>query len=158
MLGGSLYGDLREYPGSWTYDDSTLTRISVAHTNDLHATFPPPRIGLLSVFVVKGYSWHTLSPLLRTTGMSNPSGGNPSGKRFPPPGKFWTQPKIVARPAQLRKKHCPCILEGRLTTNPILSALHLQGLKSNIYVHFHLVNKPLIGISFQKWNLNEERN
>ena len=107
MLGGSLYGDLREYPGSWTYDDSTLTRISVAHTNDLHATFPPPRIGLLSVFVVKGYSWHTLSPLLRTTGMSNPSGGNPSGKRFPPPGKFWTQPKIVARPAQLRKKTLP---------------------------------------------------
>jgi hypothetical protein len=43
-----------------------------------------------------------------------------------------------------------CILEGRLTTNPILSALHIQGLKSNIYVHFQLVNKQLIGISFRK--------
>ena len=32
------------------------------------------------------------------------------------------------------KKHCPFILEGPLTTNPILSALHLQGLKSNIYI------------------------
>jgi hypothetical protein len=66
----------------------------------------------------------------------------------PRPGFFWTWPKIVARPAQLRKKHCPCILEGRLTTNPILSALHLQGLKSNIYVQFPQVNKPLI----RKWN------
>ena len=71
---------------------------------------------------------------------------------FPHPGLFWTRLKIVARPAQLRKKQCPCILEGGLTTNSILSALHLQGLKSNIHVHFHLVNKPLIGISFHKWN------
>ena len=56
------------------------------------------------------------------------------------------------KPARKRKKHCSCILEGRLTTNPILSALHLQGLKSNIYVHFHLVNKSLNGIWFRKWN------
>jgi hypothetical protein len=41
---------------------------------------------------------------------------------------------------------------GHLTTNPILSAIHLQGLKSNIYVHFQLLNKQLIGISFWKWN------
>jgi hypothetical protein len=74
------------------------------------------------------------------------------------PGSFWTRPKTTSCPAQLRKKHCPCILEGRLITNPILSALHLQGLKPHIYIyiyiymHFHLVNKPLIGISFRKWN------
>jgi hypothetical protein len=37
-----------------------------------------------------------------------------------------------------------------LTTHPILSALYLQGLKLNTYVHFQLVNKQLIGISFQK--------
>ena len=62
-------------------------------------------------------------------------------------------------PAQLRKNHCPCILEGHLSTNPILSALHLQGPKSNIcsniyiiYVHFHWVNKQVVGISFSKWN------
>jgi hypothetical protein len=59
---------------------------------------------------------------------------------------------FFACPTQLQKKHCPCILEGRLTTNPILSALHLQGLKSKIYLHSHLVNKPLIGISFRKYN------
>ena len=29
-----------------------------------------------------------------------------------------------------------CILEDRLTTNPILNALHLQGLESYIYMHF----------------------
>jgi hypothetical protein len=36
-------------------------------------------------------------------------------------------PQTAARPARKRKKHCSCILEGRLTTNPILIALHLQG-------------------------------
>ena len=43
-------------------------------------------------------------------------------------------------------KICLCILEGRLTINPISSALHLQGLKSNTYVHFQLVNKQLVEI------------
>ena len=55
-------------------------------------------------------------------------------------------------PAQFWKNHCHCILEGHLSTNPMLSALHLQGPKSNIYVHFHWVNKQLIGISSSKWN------
>ena len=41
---------------------------------------------------------------------------------------------------------------GHLTTNPTLSALHLQGLESNIYVHFQILNKQLIGISILKWN------
>jgi hypothetical protein len=67
-----------------------------------------------------------------------------------PPGNFSNLTEIVARPAQFQKKLDPCILEGRLTTNPILSALLLQVLKSNIYEHFHLVNKSLIGISFWK--------
>ena len=39
------------------------------------------------------------------------------------------------------KQDCPCILEGRLSTTPILSALRLQAPKSNIYVHFPLINK-----------------
>ena len=65
---------------------------------------------------------------------------------------FWTRPKTAAHPAQLRKKHCPCIFENHLTTNPMLSALHLQSLKSNIYGHFHWVNKQLTGISLSKRN------
>ena len=40
-----------------------------------------------------------------------------------------------------RRKHCTCILEGHLSIDPILSALHLQGLESDLYVYFHLVNK-----------------
>jgi hypothetical protein len=68
------------------------------------------------------------------------------------PGNFWTQPKTHAHPVQHQKKYCPCILKGCLIKNLILSALHLQGLKSNIYVHFHFVNKQLIEISFRKWN------
>jgi hypothetical protein len=40
-----------------------------------------------------------------------------------------------ARPTS--KSHCPYNLEGHLSTNPISSALHLQGPKSDIYVHFH---------------------
>ena len=51
----------------------------------------------------------------------------------------------------LPKKHCLCSLEGHLSTNYILSTLHFQGPKP-IHVHFHLSNKRMIGISFQKWN------
>ncbi len=50
------------------------------------------------------------------------------------------------------KNHCPCIFEGHLSTNPILSAMHLQGPKSNLYLHFHWVNKQLTRTSFSKWN------
>ena len=67
-------------------------------------------------------------------------------------GFFWTRPKTSTRPTWLWKHHCPCILEGHFSTNPILSALQLQGPKSNIYVHFHWVNRQLTGISFLKWN------
>jgi hypothetical protein len=43
--------------------------------------------------------------------------------------------QIVGRPpTQLQKNYCPCILEGHLSTNPILSAIHIQGLESKIYV------------------------
>ena len=42
--------------------------------------------------------------------------------------------KIIARPARLQKKHCLCILDGSLSTNPMLSALHLPCPKSNIYM------------------------
>jgi hypothetical protein len=41
---------------------------------------------------------------------------------------------------QTKKKHCPCIMDGRLSTNAILSALHHQGPKPNMYVRFRLVH------------------
>ena len=65
-----------------------------------------------------------------------------------------TRPKtaIPACPPDFKKNPCPCILEGHLLTNPILSALHLQDPKSNIYVHCRWVNKQLTRISFPKWN------
>ena len=44
---------------------------------------------------------------------------------------------LPVHPPDFKKHHCPFILEGHLSTNPIWSALHLQGPKSNIYVHFH---------------------
>ena len=40
--------------------------------------------------------------------------------------------KLLPTLPNFEKKHCPCILKGRLTTNSILSAFHRQGLKSNI--------------------------
>jgi hypothetical protein len=40
-------------------------------------------------------------------------------------------------------------------TNLLLSALHVQGPKSNIFVQFYWVNKQLIGISFSKWTANK---
>ena len=65
---------------------------------------------------------------------------------------FWTHLETSTRFACFQKNHCPCILEGHFSTNPILSAFHLPGPKSNIYVHFHWVNKQLTGIPFLKWN------
>ena len=53
----------------------------------------------------------------------------PIGNRYPPRLNYYYYFKY------------PCILEGHLSTNPILSALHLWGPKSNIYVHFPLINK-----------------
>jgi hypothetical protein len=57
--------------------------------------------------------------------------------------------KPLPAPPDLQKNHWPCILEGHFSTNPILSAPHVQGPKSNIYVHFQQVNKQLTGISFE---------
>jgi hypothetical protein len=91
-------------------------------------------------------------PPYEVWGVLDPGGGSPPTKFLPPPGIFSKPPENNCPPHLKMKKLCSCILEGRLTTNPILSALHLQGLKSNIYVHFPQVNKPLIRISFQKWN------
>ena len=88
----------------------------------------------------------TLSPPLWAMEGVKSRRGQPSREVFEP------DRKLLPAPPNTRKNHCPCILEGHLATNPILSALRLQGLKSNIYVHFHLVNKQLIEISLWKWN------
>ena len=50
--------------------------------------------------------------------------------------KFLDPTEHCCPPARYQKTHCSCIIEGHLPTNPILSALHPQGPKSNIYVHF----------------------
>ena len=71
---------------------------------------------------------------------------------------FWSRPKIVARPTQLWKKHCLWILEGRLITNPILSALHLQHPKSYIYVHFQLVISNWLGFHYESETINKAHN
>ena len=92
-----------------------------------------------------------LTSPLQTMGGGRSGQGQPSQEIFALAWEiFEPNRKLMPAPPNFEKKHCPCILEGHLTTNPILSKLHLQGLKSNIYVHFHLVNKPVIGISFQK--------
>ena len=66
------------------------------------------------------------------------------------PADFLDPTENCCPPARFRKNHYPCILEGHLTTNPILSALHFQGPESNIYVHFHWVDKQLTRSSFSK--------
>ena len=46
---------------------------------------------------------------------------------------FLSQPTNASHGSQ--KNNRPCILEGRLVTNPILSALHCEGPKCNIYMY-----------------------
>jgi hypothetical protein len=51
---------------------------------------------------------------------------------------IWTRPKTSGRLARFpQKNRSPCILEGHFSTNPILSAFHLQGPKANIHIQFH---------------------
>ena len=50
------------------------------------------------------------------------------------------------------------MLEDLVTTNPILTALHLHGLKSNIYVHFQSVHKQLSGFHSGNETINEACN
>ena len=84
--------------------------------------------------------------------VTDPGGGNP-------PMKFLNRTENCTLPLQrLWKNIALAFFSGHLITNPILSALHLQGVKSNIYVQFQLVNKQLIGISFQSETINEARN
>ena len=64
---------------------------------------------------------------------------------------FWDPDRQLLSALPNSKNH-PCILEGHLSTNPILSALLLEGPKFNIYVHFPLEDKQLKKISFLKWN------
>ena len=60
------------------------------------------------------------------------------------PLDFMDLTKNYCPSAWLWKNHCPCIFEGHISTNPILSALHLQGPKSKIYVHFHWVSEHIL--------------
>jgi hypothetical protein len=55
------------------------------------------------------------------------TGGCPITK----PGFSGPARKLMPAPPDFQKNHCPCILEGHFSTNPILSAFHLQGPKSN---------------------------
>ena len=64
-----------------------------------------------------------------------PRSGPSLGTPLPLPG--WS-PCSPSGSFDFKKWSCPRILEGRLTIWPILCALHLQGPKSNIYVHFGL--------------------
>jgi hypothetical protein len=75
-----------------------------------------------------------LVPPYELWGVSHPCGGSPPEKFLPPSDFFLNPTENCCLPHPTSKKHCPCILEGCLPTNPILSADHLQGLKSNIYI------------------------
>ena len=73
-----------------------------------------------------GRHLNTLVPNFR--GCRDPGGGSPCGKILNP-----TENCCPSGPIS-KKKYCPCILEGRLITNVILIALHLQGPRSIIFI------------------------
>jgi hypothetical protein len=85
-------------------------------------TYPPPN---LSLHASCGLSLLGDVKVLPTKYQGVRSGRGPAlpAKFLPPPGFFQTRPKTDYRPARKQNKNCSCILEGRLTTNPILSAL-----------------------------------
>ena len=88
----------------------------------------------------------------------HPSGGGGGGVRAmacdlaPPPSSclFIILTNNFYPPCLIPKKKSPLHSWRSLVHNPIWNPLHLEGPKLNIYVHFPLVNKQLIGISFLK--------
>jgi hypothetical protein len=98
----------------------------------------------------KWKSWRTLSPSPPTNFLGEVDSGSGScpsrkSKIYGPNQKLLAALPTLKNPLLLH-------LGGHLSTNPILSALHLQDPNFNIHVHFHWVNKQLIWISFSKWN------
>ena len=94
----------------------------------------------------------TEDDILPLTSLSGEADSGTGSCPIKKPGFFGPARKLLSAPPDFQKNHCPSILEGHFSTNLMLSAFHLQGPKSNIYVHFHWVNKQLTGISFLKWN------
>jgi hypothetical protein len=85
--------------------------------------------------LVVGKNWGTLKSPHELSGCQIRAGGSPP-REVSAPARIFSNPpenRCPSRPKKI-KINCSCILEGCLTTNPILSALHLQGLKSNIYI------------------------
>ena len=70
-----------------------------------------------------------------------------SGEGKPSRSIFHPDPNLLPAPPDFGKNIALAFLKAALTKNLILSALHLQGPKSNIYVHVRWINKQLIGIS-----------
>ena len=92
-------------------------------------------------YVMKCSYWCSKLPWARWTSAQGPEPSRAATENCCPPVRIW-------------KNHCLCICECHLSTNLILSALHLYGLKSNTYVHFHWANRQLTGISISKWPIN----
>lgn len=58
--------------------------------------------------------------------------------------------KTMPTTSDYNRKSCPGFLKAALSTKSILRASQLQDPKSNVNVHFHLVNEEFIGITFLK--------
>ena len=84
-------------------------------------------------------------------GVSDPGEAALPRNFCPRPEFFQTRPKTDARPARKQKNFALAFLKAAWLQIPYW--VHFTFKVSNpiyIYVHFHLVNKPLSGISFRK--------
>jgi hypothetical protein len=94
----------------------------------------------------------TLKYPLRTLGVSDPGRGQPSPRNFCPPDFFKPARKQMPIPPENKKR---LLLHS---WRPLDYKSHIECTSPSrsqnqyIYVHFHLVNKPLSGISLRKWN------
>ena len=90
--------------------------------------------------------WHVkrrMLNLLPPSPSTNFFGGGRFGQGQPPRKKsrFFGRDWKLFPTCPTSEKPLPLHSWGHLSTTPILNALHLQGPRSNIYVHFHWVNK-----------------
>ena len=99
------------------------------------------------------WEWETLSPPIRTMGGVRSGRGQPSREILAPARDFFKSArKQLPAPPENEKNIALAFLKGAWLQIPYGVHFTFKGLKSNIYVHYHLVIKSLNGISFQKWN------
>jgi hypothetical protein len=128
MVEVAYCANLRLYKGYFSATDSFGVSIAIFVTNGLYSYTPKHPLCMPK---------HSYQRMLSPPPKTNFSREEYSGKATtcPKNQNLLDPTKNCYLPVRLRKNYRPCILEGHLSTNPILSALNTsEYMNTNLYV------------------------